>query len=88
MRDNYSISRFLDEHHDTEDELRDIRQTIRLYDPPSTNESLYRILLTQLQTFEQDLCVHANIEENVLIPKARQMEKELNTRIQAMTPAN
>jgi hypothetical protein len=41
-----------------------------------------------LQTFEQDLCVHANIEENVLIPKARQMEKELNTRIQAMTPAN
>lgn len=84
----YSIERFLSDHHDTEDELKDIRQTIRLYDPPSTNESLYRILLTQLQVFEQDLCVHAHIEEEVLIPKARKLEKELNTQLQTVSPLN
>jgi regulator of cell morphogenesis and NO signaling len=88
MRDDYSINRFLDEHHDTEDELRDIRQTIRLYDPPSTNESLYRILLAQLHTFEQDLCVHANIEEQVLIPKACELEGQLNRRLRIISSDN
>ncbi|HUB60148.1 MAG TPA: hemerythrin domain-containing protein [Puia sp.] len=87
-RRDYSIDRFLGEHHDTEDELKDIRQTIRLYDPPSTNESLYRILLFQLQAFEQDLRVHAHIEEEVLIPKALAIEKDLNAQLLYLSPYN
>jgi regulator of cell morphogenesis and NO signaling len=87
-RRDYSIDHFLREHHDTEDELKDIRRTIRLYEPPSTNESLYRILLTQLQVFEQDLSVHAHIEEEVLIPKARALEKELNGQMLYLSPMN
>jgi len=87
-RRDYSIDRFLNDHHDTEDELKDIRQTIRLYDPPQTNASLYRILLSQLQAFEQDLCVHAQIEEEVLIPKALAMEKELNAQLLYLSPFN
>ncbi len=87
-RRNYSIDRFLNDHHDTEDELKDIRQTIRLYDPPQTNASLYRILLSQLQAFEQDLCVHAHIEEEVLIPKALALEKELNAQLLYISPYN
>jgi len=85
---SYSISKFLSGHHDTEDELRGIRQTIRLYEPPATNESLYRILLAQLQSFEQDLQVHAHIEEEVLIPKAQKLETELNGRLQQHLPLN
>ncbi|MDR3711907.1 MAG: hemerythrin domain-containing protein [Puia sp.] len=77
-RQRYSISAFLADHHDTEDELKDIRQTIGLYEPPTTNASLYRILITQLQTFEQDLRVHALIEDQVLIPKSLQLEAGLN----------
>jgi regulator of cell morphogenesis and NO signaling len=87
-RRDYSIDCFLSEHHDTEDELKDIRQTIRLYEPPQDNESLYRILLTQLQIFEQDLCVHAHIEEEVLIPKARRLEKDLNNQLVYLAPFN
>ena len=84
----YSIAEFLKDHHDTEDELKDIRETIRLYQPPATNESLYRILLTQLEAFEQDLHVHARIEEEVLIPKALKLESELQIRIQEVGPLN
>jgi regulator of cell morphogenesis and NO signaling len=87
-RGEYSVDRFLSEHHDTEDELKDIRKTIRLYEPPATNESLYRILLSQLQTFEQDLCVHAHIEEEVLIPKAKALEKDLHIQLLTRSPAN
>ena len=88
MRREYSVERFLNDHHDTEDELKDIRQTIRLYEPPATNESLYRILLSQLQVFEQDLCIHAHMEEEVLIPKARQLEKDLHAQFQTLSPLN
>jgi regulator of cell morphogenesis and NO signaling len=84
----YSIAEFLKDHHDTEDELKDIREAIRLYQPPSTNESLYRILLTQLETFEQDLHVHALIEEEVLIPKALKLESEVRSRMDATGPLN
>jgi len=86
--DDYSIDRFLCDHHDTEDELKDIRQTIRLYEPPQTNESLYRILLLQLQSFEQDLWIHAHIEEEVLIPKARALEQRLAADLAALSPSN
>lgn len=87
-RRQHSIAGFLAEHHDTEDELKDVRATIRLYDPPVTNASLYRVLLTQLETFEQDLCVHACIEDQVLIPKALQLESALEQRIGKMVGLN
>jgi regulator of cell morphogenesis and NO signaling len=88
LRGEYSVDHFLSDHHDTEDELKDIRQTIRLYEPPATNESLYRILLLQLQVFELDLRVHAHIEEEVLIPKAQKMEQTLNQQLQTRSPLN
>ena len=87
-REKYSVTRFLESHHDTEDELGDIRRTIRLYEPPATNASLYRVLLAQLQTFEEDLCVHAHIEDLVLIPKALQMEAELDARLDKQAGLN
>jgi regulator of cell morphogenesis and NO signaling len=87
-RQDYSVDHFLKAHHDTEDELKDIRQTIRVYEPPQTNESLYRILLSQLHAFEQDLFIHAHIEEEVLIPKALTLEKELNAHLLYLSPFN
>jgi len=77
----YSIAQFLTEHHDTEDELAEIRKTIRMYNPPPASQIMYRTLLSQLELFEQDLHVHARMEEDVLIPKALKIETELNERI-------
>jgi len=84
----YSIEQFLMGHHDTEDELSEIRSTIRLYNPPPGNESLYRVLLLQLETFEQDLHVHARMEEDVLIPKAIDIEVWLDNRVQHLSQRN
>jgi regulator of cell morphogenesis and NO signaling len=87
-RERQSVTSFLAAHEDTEDELKNIRQTIGLYAPPPSNESLYRILLTQLQTFEQDLRVHAHIEDQVLVPKALAMETALNERLGRIARGN
>ena len=46
------------------------------------------LVLSQLQAFEQDLCVHAHIEEEVLIPKAQAMERSLRDHLNTLTPNN
>ncbi|UKJ06727.1 hemerythrin domain-containing protein [Solitalea lacus] len=86
--EEYSITKFLAGHHDTEDELMQIRNAIRMYNPPVSDQSLHRILLSQLQAFEQDLHVHAIIEEQVLIPKAIKIETELKYKLRYLVLLN
>lgn len=73
---NFSLKNFVKNHHDTEEDLSKVKNTILQYQPPSTNQTPYRILLTQLQMFERDLAVHALIEDHVLIPRALELEDE------------
>lgn len=75
---NYSLKTFVDSHHDTEQDLSNVRNSILNYQPPKTNQTPYRILITQLHSFEIDLSVHALIEDKVLIPRAWQLEEKLN----------
>jgi regulator of cell morphogenesis and NO signaling len=72
-----SLKSFVENHEDTEDDLSKVRITILQYQPPVTNQTPYRILLTQLQMFERDLAVHALIEDHVLIPRALELEERL-----------
>jgi regulator of cell morphogenesis and NO signaling len=74
---NYSVKTFVESHHDTEQDLSNVRNAILNYQPPATNQTPYRILISQLHAFEIDLSVHALIEDKVLIPRALQLEKKL-----------
>jgi regulator of cell morphogenesis and NO signaling len=78
---NYSLQTFINSHLDTEQDLSMIRETILNYNAPKTNQTPYRILLSQLETFEKDLSVHALIEDKILIPRAQQLEIELRESI-------
>lgn len=75
---NYTLQTFIDSHQDTEKDLSNVRNAILNYQPPTTNQTPYRILITQLQAFEKDLSVHALIEDKVLIPRALKLEEKLN----------
>lgn len=72
-----SLKSFVENHTDTEEDLSNVRNMIMQYQPPITNQTPYRILLTQLQLFERDLAVHALIEDHVLIPRALELEEKL-----------
>lgn len=74
--ESYSLSRFLVHHHDTEKELSEVRAAMMNYSPPPSNQTLYRILLSQLEVLEKDLAVHALIEEDVLLPRAMALERK------------
>jgi regulator of cell morphogenesis and NO signaling len=77
LSDGYSLKNFFDDHTDTEKDLEEVRRVITQYNPPATNQTPYRILLTQMQLFEKDLSIHAMIEDEILIPKAIALEDSL-----------
>jgi regulator of cell morphogenesis and NO signaling len=87
-KSNYTINDFIDHHHDSEEEITKVRNSILMYQPPTTNETPYRILLTQLQLFERDLTIHALIEDKVLIPRVQQLERKLNAQFRTQVRKN
>jgi regulator of cell morphogenesis and NO signaling len=76
-----TVKQFISQHHDTEKDLEEVSNTILSYSPPEGNQTLYRILLSQLQVFEKDMAVHAQIEDDVLLPRALELENKLFTGI-------
>lgn len=80
--DKFSIREFLEGHHDNDSVLDEVRFKILSYDPPLVNRFIYNVLLNQLEFFARDLKIHGRIEEEVLIPAALEIEKEIEMRFQ------
>lgn len=70
------IKSLADEHEIHDDEMQGIRKLTSDYtlseDAPLTMKVLYH----ELQNFEQELIIHAQIEDELLFPKAIELEKE------------
>ncbi|MFA5298296.1 MAG: hemerythrin domain-containing protein, partial [Lutibacter sp.] len=48
------------------------------YTTPEDGCNTYRVTLALLKEFEDDLHLHVHLENNILFPKAIEMEKELS----------
>jgi regulator of cell morphogenesis and NO signaling len=84
----FSLKGFIENHDDTEDDLSRVRNIIQQYQPPSTNQTPYRILISQLQAFEKDLNVHALIEDQILVPRALELERNALAELRRRTKSN
>ncbi|MBL4706675.1 MAG: hemerythrin domain-containing protein [Flavobacteriales bacterium] len=78
---DYSVEQFTVAHADSEQSLADVRKAILHYNPSPDNQSPYRIMVDQLKHFEQDLHIHAKIEDLVLVPKLELLERSFNCRL-------
>jgi regulator of cell morphogenesis and NO signaling len=64
--------------HDTEGErFRQISALSNNYTPPEDACNTYRVTFSMLQEFENDLHLHIHLENNILFPKAIELEKTL-----------
>ncbi len=64
--------------HETEGErFRLIDELSNNYTPPQDACNTYRVTYALLQEFENDLHQHIHLENNILFPKAAELEKEL-----------
>ncbi len=77
LSQEHSIKNFADSHHDSHCELERVRESLRLFNPSKSDESLLRVLRDQFKSFEKDLYLHALIEDEVLVPKLLKLEKNL-----------
>jgi len=70
--------RMMEEEHDHAGSLmREIRALSSDYTPPEHACNTYRVLYAKLEEFEEDLHRHIHLENNVLFPKALELENTL-----------
>lgn len=63
--------------HDAEGErFRKISELTNNYTPPTDACNTYRVTFSLLKEFEEDLHLHIHLENNILFPKAIQMEQQ------------
>jgi regulator of cell morphogenesis and NO signaling len=58
------------------DRFRKIAEITSEYTPPADACNTYKVAFAMLQDFENDLHKHIHLENNILFPKAIQLEKE------------
>lgn len=72
-----SIDDFEDHHDPIEDDLKNVSILIHDYSKGKETPLPYRVFLNQVEIFEMELRKHAIIEDHVLVPMARGIEKSL-----------
>lgn len=70
------VARMMMDHIQTGDELRSLREMTNQYQPPADACTTYRALYRALEDLEHDLHQHIHLENNILFPRALELEKE------------
>jgi len=68
------VKEMMNEHENEGDRFRLIAELSNNYTAPEDGCSTYRVTYAMLQEFEQDLHVHIHLENNILFPKAIELE--------------
>ncbi len=71
------IQMMMDEHTVEGNRFRRIEELSNNYTPPQDACNTYRVSFALLKEFEQDLHLHIHLENNILFPKAVEIEKDL-----------
>jgi len=71
------IQMMMDEHTVEGNRFRKIEELSNNYTPPQDACNTYRVSFSLLKEFEQDLHLHIHLENNILFPKAIEIEEEL-----------
>ena len=74
---SFSITSFEKEHSNMDDKMDDLKNIIIKYLPPNYDQNRGNAFLYNLFMFEKDLKNHSRIEDHIMIPKVKQLEKLL-----------
>jgi regulator of cell morphogenesis and NO signaling len=77
------VQMMMDEHTTEGDRFEKIAMLSNKYTPPADGCNTYRVTYALLNEFEEDLHLHIHLENNILFPKAIEMERELTPQTQS-----
>ncbi len=75
--ENYSLHHFSMEHAEHDDDMKGIRRITEEYQLQANAPLQVRVLFSELQSLEQDLKIHARVENDILFPKALMIEQQV-----------
>lgn len=78
--EKHSIQKYALDHDLHDDEMQGIREITQNYAISDNCELQVRVLIAELESFERDLIIHANVENEVLFPKALSLEREVKAK--------
>jgi regulator of cell morphogenesis and NO signaling len=76
-----SITSFINQHHQVEDALGEIRRRLNNYSEANNHKVQITTLFYELRIFEIDLLTHGKVEDEILIPRAQEIEAHLKRRM-------
>ncbi|MEM1137072.1 MAG: hemerythrin domain-containing protein, partial [Bacteroidota bacterium] len=83
-----SIQAILNEHQEDDDEMEGIRELTNNYELKKNSGIYTKTVYLELRKFEEDLKIHAYIENEILFPKALAIETEINNRLYNLSKLN
>ena len=83
-----SVADFANEHEAHDDVMAGIRKITKDYSIDSSTDLQLSVIYSELISFERDLINHANIENNILFPKALGIENEARKMIESTSKLN
>lgn len=86
--ENHGIGTFAEGHEVHDDEMEGIRQITNNYQQPEAGALELDVLFSELQRFEKRLLTHAQIENEVLFPKALGLEKRVQRKMAEIAKMN
>ena len=75
LMERFSVREFAMEHEVHENEMEGFRKFTNQYQYCQKASLHIKVLFTELERFERDLLIHAKIEDEILFPKAMQLER-------------
>lgn len=75
-KNSYSIKIFEERHNDIEGKMSDLKQILMKYVSGTTDQMLMVNILMELYMSEEELGAHTFIEESLVIPRVKRMEKD------------
>lgn len=82
------IHALAEQHEIHDDEMEGIRRLTKDYQLESRAPLTMKVLYHELQNFEKELAIHAKIEDELLFPKAVELEKEAVRKIKKQIQVN
>jgi regulator of cell morphogenesis and NO signaling len=76
-----AITHFINEHSHVEDELVEIRRRLNNYSEAHNHKIQITTLFYELRLFEIDLLTHGKVEDDILLPRAREIEDQLKNKM-------
>jgi regulator of cell morphogenesis and NO signaling len=86
--EKHSLQKYAMDHDTHDDEMQGIRKITNGYALDKKSSLHIKVIFSELMAFEQELKLHARIENEILFPKALALEKEVRNHLHKIIPMN